>query len=287
MLEIRGKEQWYSKLFRMVNSAVCFSIAYIILTYLHWVAMALVGNVFKLDAFVYYFGIKFMLVNEEWTRLKVTLIYASGPIFFLLGGFFCIYFYSRLKKFPTLLNVLFLWGFVIGTSAFCAQGVIGSLGAKQYNSPFYQGFTVVYAWWRIPEAGVYFFTLPFAILLVYFAVNYSRLFLIFAYSYTKVNKLSRRRKYFVEVAIVPYIIGCLITSAVTFPMNIFVHAVYLLTIGVALVVAWLALFYIEVMKDDVVKYKSLQSLSFGYIIFLGLVIGFVVLTWKGIYLSFS
>ena len=163
MIDLKGKEQWYSKLFRIVNSAVCFSIAYIVLTYLHWVVMALVGNVFKFDAFVYYFGIKFILVSEVWTRLKVTFVYGSGPVFFLVAGLFCVYFYSRLKKFPTLLNVLFLWGFVIGTSVFCAQGAVASLGAGEYNSPFYQGFTVVYAWWRIPEAGVYFFS-PFFIL---------------------------------------------------------------------------------------------------------------------------
>lgn len=287
MLELKGKEQWYSKLFRMINSGVCFSIAYIILTYLHWVVMALVGNVFKFDAFVYYFGIKFILVNEIWTRFKVTFIYSSAPLFLLVAGLFGLYFYSRLKKFPTLLNVLFLWFFVIGSGMFCAQGVISCLGAGEYNSPYYQGFTVVYAWWRIPEAGVYLLSIPFSVLLIYFSANYGRLFLIFAYSYTKVNKLNRRRKYFIEVAMVPYLIGCLITSVVTFPMNIFVHAVYLLTIGIALVLAWLTLFYIEIMKDDVVKYKSLQSLSFGYIILLGTIIGFVMLTWRGIYLSFS
>ena len=287
MLELRGKEQWYSKLFRIANSAVCFSIAYILLTYLHWLIMALVGNVFKFDAFVYYFGVKFLLVGEVWTRFKVTFIYASGPAFFLVAGLFGLYFYSRMKKFPTILNVVFLWLFVIGSAAFCAQGAIACLGAGQYNSPYYQGFTVVYAWWRVPEVIVYFLIIPFAITLMYFSVNYGRLFLIFAYSYTKVNKLDRRRRYFLEVAIIPYILGCIITTAVTFPMNIFVHAIYLLTIGLGLGLAWLALFYVELPKDEVVKYKSLQNFSFGYAIVLGVIIGYVVLTWKGIYISLS
>ena len=115
MIELKGKEQWYSKLFRMINSAACFSLAYIILTYLHWIVMALVGNVFKFEAFVYYFGIKFILVDQVWTRFKVTFIYVSGPLFFLVAGLFCLYFFDKLKKFPTMLNVFFLWAFVIGS----------------------------------------------------------------------------------------------------------------------------------------------------------------------------
>lgn len=286
-MEQRNREQWYSKLFRIFNSGVCFSLAYIIFTHLSWFAMGMVGKIFKFDSFIYYYGIKFILNNHSWTRLKVTLVYSTAPVFFLVAGLLCLYFFDKLKNIKSLLNVFFLWGFVIGSAVFASQGIISSLGASEYNSPYYQNFAVVFAWLHIPVAIVYAFTVPFLILMVYFSVNYARLFLIFAYSYTKVNKLSRRRKYFVEIAIMPFFLGALITSVVTFPMNIFIHGIYLLMIGLALLVSWIALFYIEVMKDTVIKYKTLQSPNIVFLFLLIAVITFVIVTWKGLYLSVS
>lgn len=286
-MEQRNREQWYSKLFRILNSGVCFSLAYIIFTYLSWFMMGIVGKVFKFDSFIYYFGIKFILNNNTWTRLKVLLVYSTAPFTFLIAGLLCLYLFDKLKNIKTLLNVFFLWGFVIGSSVFAAQGIVAALGVGEYISPYYQNFGVVYSWLRVPKVIVYGLTVPFMILLVYFAVNYAKLFLVFAYSYTKVNKLSRRRKYFVEVAIAPFFVGALITSVVTFPMNIFVHGVYMLVIGLALVISWVALFYIEIMKDAVVKYKTLQTLNIVFLLFLIIVITMVVVTWKGLYLSVS
>jgi hypothetical protein len=249
--------------------------------------MGLVGKLFKFDAFVYYYGIKFILNNNIWNRLKITLIYTSGPLAVLVIGLLCLYFFDRLKQIKSLLNVFLVWGFIIGTSMFTAQGLIASLGADEYNSPYYQSFAVVFAWWRFPTPLVYALNVPFAILLLYFAVNYTKPFLQFAYSYTKVNKMSRRRRYFLETAILPFFIGAIITTAVTFPMNIFVHAVYLLFIFISLVVGWVALFYLEIMKDDVIKYKSLQTLSLVAIFFLILAWAFVFVTFRGIYLSIT
>ena len=284
----KGKEQWYNKLFRMLNSAVCFSLAYIVLTYVDWFVMGLVGKLlFKFDVFVHYYGLRFILAGQYWSKLKVTLVYGSGPMFFLIAGLVCLYIYDKLKEYPTQLNLFLYWCFVIGTSLFASQAAIAALGAGEYNSPYYQGFSVVLAWWKAPNIVSYILVVPFALLLIYFAVNYTRPFLHFSFSYARVNKLSRRRRYFLETAMVPFVIGALITTIVTFPLNIFVHAVYLFTIGIALIVSWLAMFYIEIPKDDVLKYKSLQQLNFTFVFFLALAIGFVMLTWKGIYLSFD
>ena len=284
-VEQRNREPWYSKLFRIFNSAICFSLAYILFTQVSWFMMGLVGKFFKFDSFIYYFGIKFILNNHTWTRLKVSLVYITAPFTFLIAGLLCLYFFDKLKNIKSLLNVFFLWGFVVGSVVFASQGIIAALGAGEYNSPYYQNFAVVYAWLHMPDVIVYGFAVPFMALLVYFSVNYARLFLLFAFSYTKVNKLTRRRKYFMEVAILPFFIGALITSVVTFPMNIFVHGVYLMMIGLSLLIAWVALFYIEIMKDSVVKYKTLQTPNIVFLFLLIVLVTFVVVTWKGVYLS--
>lgn len=251
--------------------------------------MALVGKVFKFDAFVYYYGIKFILNNHVWNRLNISLIYGAGPFSALILALFAIYFYSKLKKIRSMLNLFFMWCFVIGTSMFCAQGIIASLGTAGYNSPYYQGFSVVFAWIRVPVPVIYLLNIPFAVLMLYFAVNIAKPFLAFAYSYTKVNKVTRRRKFFFESVMVPFVVGAFVTTLIVFPMpHMFIHLIYLLVIAAMLIIAWLSLFYIEILKDEVLKYKKLQTPN--AIFFFVLVILIILLryvTWTGIYLSFN
>ena len=284
MLDTKGKEQWSDKLMRIFNSTVCFSLAYSIITFGGYFTMALVGKVFKFDANIYYYGIRFLLNGNKWSRLKVSIIYSTYPFFALLFGLLMIYLFDRVKKKPALINVFLAWGFVIGTSVFASQGIIGSLGANEFNSPFYQNFAVVNAWWFLPVPFVYATNLVFLALILYFSINYPKLFLSFSYSFSKVNKSSRRRTYFIETAAVPFVLGAIVTSAITFPMNIFIHAIYILVLGISLLISWVALFYLEVQQDEVLKYKVLQKFGFVMLFILVLFVGFIKISWRGIFL---
>jgi hypothetical protein len=285
MLDTKGKEQWSDKLIRIFNSTVCFVLAYVIITFGGFFSMALVGKFFKFDANIYYFGIRFMLNGNKWTRLKVFMIYSTYPLFALIFGLFMLYIFDRVKRKPALMNVFLVWAFVIGSAFFTAQGIIASIGLNEFNSPFYQNFAVVFSWWFLPAPFVYGITILFAILMLYFSINYPKLFLSFSSSFSKVNKSSRRRVYFIETAVVPFILGALVTTAITFPMNIFIHAIYLMVIGLSLLVSWVALFYLEILKDDVLKYKILQSFGFVMLFVLVLVVVFVKIYWRGIFVS--
>jgi hypothetical protein len=284
---IKGQESWASKLSRILNSTVCFVIAYMVFTIGYWTVTAWMGNFFKMDAFVYYYGVKFMLQDQEWYLKNIVLIFSSGPLFCLFFGLLCLYGYNKLKTVAQPISLVLLWGFVIGTSMFSAQSLIASLGADQYNSPFYNGLAVTFAWLYIPMVLIYLLNIPFALLLAFFAVNTGPQFLRMSYSYTKVNKLSRRRRYFFETAIVPFIIGAVVTSAITFPQGIFLHAAYLLSIAIFLFITWYSMAYIEIMKDDIIKNKWLQSLNPFMIFALAIIIALVITTREGVYFSYN
>jgi len=282
----KRSETWKSKAIRVFNSTVSFSLAYILITQLTWIGMALIGKLFQKDAIVYYYGIRFLQNKTEfWNRLKITAVFGGGPFVALLIGLLSIYCYSRFKTKKTLLNLFFLWCFIVGTSMFAAQGIIASLAGHEHLSPYFTWFASVFAWWRVPLFLVYALNVVFGVILLYFAANYARPFLVFSYSYTKVNKLSRRRKYFLETAMVPFILGAIITTVVTFPMNIFIHAVFLGVIFLGLIIAWYSLAHIDIVRDDVLKYKNLQNINFLFVILLALAIAFVMTTWRGFNLS--
>ena len=287
----KNTEQWYSKLFRMLNSAICFSVAYILFTYAFWFATGFAGRLFKFDAFVYYYGIKFLLNNHSWDSGKVTLIYMTGPVFCLVLGLVCLFFYKKMESNKTMLNVFLVWAFVIGTGIFVGQGVVAVLGTYNYQSDYYQGLSVVYSWWKLPVFMIYVLNIPLLLLFLYFAINYARPFLLFAYSYAKVNKLSRRRKYFFETAIVPFVLGAVFTGMVTVTMdlpvhvNIPMHIIYMCVMGAALVLAWFSISYVEVLKKDITRFKSFQTPNLAFAVLLGIVLVLVYISFRGVYIA--
>jgi hypothetical protein len=278
----RGREKWYERLTRVVNSTACFSLAYLVITYAFWLVMAIAGLIVKFDAFVFYYGIRYMLNDRDWTTLKVTFIFSIGSLFCLVLGVVCKFVFDRLKKFPSIVHVFLLWCFVIGTVIFTSQAVIAILGTGKYTSPFYQGFAVVYSWWHLPKAGVYLLAIPMLLLFAYFAVNYARPFITLAYSYSKVNTEKRRKIFFIEAAFIPFIIGSVLTTAATYPMNIKVHGVYMAMMGIAMVIGWISLVYVSVSKHDVLRYSGFQRLNPVALFLLSLAAYFVFASWKGI-----
>jgi hypothetical protein len=280
---LQSTEKWTERTARAINSTVCFCLAYITVTVAFWFSMSGTAAFFKFNSFVYYYGIRILLNHGRWDKLNVTFIFSTGPIAALLVGLFGAFLFSQLKHIKSVLNVYFAWLFVVGGTIFSVQALIASLGANEYNSPFYQNFAVALAWWRIPKGGVYFLNIPFAAVFVFFATNYPRLFLQFAYSYTKVNKLSRKRKYYMDIVLVPFLIGAVGVTALTFPENMFVHLTYILGILIALLIGFVSVTYIDILKDEALRYKNLQQVSFGMIILLGLAVAGIILTWSGIF----
>lgn len=290
----RGGETLNSKLFRILNSAVCFILSFISVNYLSWFVSAVACKIFKCDVIVYFTGLKIITPVDAdlfWNRLRVILIYGTPAVFPLLFGLFSLYIYDKTRQIKTLFNVYLLWNFFVGTMMFAAQGAIASLGVSEANSEFYRNLAVVYSWFYIPAPLAYILNVPFAILFLYFGKHAVRLFLLFAYSFVKVNKLSRRRKYFIETMVVPFVIGCIAIIALKFYSNLiydmFMVLLYFITFGIGMLYGLYTLTETEIMKDEVLKYKSFQEASYLLPVLLIAVCAFVYLAREGIYFSFN
>ena len=285
-----GREKWLSKLFRILNSAFCFASVYLALHYLHWVIVAVSGTAFDLNAFLYYHGVKFLMNGHPWDKEMVVLTYVGAPIIMLALGLFAMATYSRTKYLASIANVFLLWTYVIGVGFFLSQAAISSVGVNAQLSAFYIDWAPVFVWLNVPAIAVYALNIPFVFLMFYFGANTSMPFMRLAYSSTKINKVERRQKYFAETVILPFIIGALLVLAVGFPMgvtafreNFIVHGIYLLVIAAMLVVGWVSLAYLNINRDDLVRYKNLQVLSLGAVVAAVLAAVFIKVTWAGIY----
>ena len=294
-MERKHSEEWQSRASRTINSTACFSLAYVLLTYLLWLITGVTGMLYKFDSFVYYYGIKFILNDHAWDKVKVAMVYTSGPTFILMLAFLSLLLFSRMKQIRTMLNVFFLWIFIIGISIFLSQFIIAAFGLYNYNSIYYQGLAVSFAWLRTPVSVIYALNVIVVLLIVYLGVNCARPFLVFSFSFSKVNNLERRRKYFFEIALVPYIMGSLVTIIAIFPKEIAAknvlillastHLIYIVVVGAILGIGWLSLSYIEMSKPDLVRYKSLQVPSVGALLFMIISWATIYITFRGVYLS--
>jgi hypothetical protein len=281
----KGRETWNSKLLRLLNSTMCFCIAYMIITYACFFVSGLAAKIFNYQTDVFYHSIKFFLHQKEWKKLSVTVIFSTPVIVMAVLGLLAMYLNLKLRKRTFNFNLILVWMFVVGTTMACMQGLIANLGLGEYNSYFYQNLAIVFSWFFIPEVLGYVFTAISFLVFLFFTTRYIRPFLALAYSYSKVNKLSRRRKYFFETVLAPYILGAFITSYITFPMNMYVHLIYIAAIGVALFLSWVALSYVDIEQDFVYKYKGLQSVDYFLLLFFFSTVVFVyTIGFKGIIL---
>ena len=281
----RRKESWDSIFLRVLNSTLCFVAAYVLITYLFFLVTGLTGKLFDYDVDIYYYGNKFLLKDHEWTKISVSTIFMVGPFFVLIWGLFNMYLYFKFRIYEWTFNLFFLWSFVIGTQMFVSHIFISALGYGEYNSPYYINFAVFFAWWRVPLALNYLAMAPFTILGAFFGISVVKAFLSFAFTYTKVNKPSRRRRFFMQVAIIPFLAGAVITTMITFPMNMYVHLAYLGIILTSLVIGWYSIFYLEMTTDEVGRHQGLQRINIPLILFTLIICGGVLLTWRGIYLT--
>jgi hypothetical protein len=278
-------ESLQSKVSRVVNSVLAFCIAYMIVIGIFYLSTGLMGKIMGFDSTVYYYAAKINQDLVEWNLKNVVIIFSTGFLSVILTGVLSFVIFQNIKSKPFVINMILIWATVISSSIIAAHGLILVLGFTYYNSPFYISITIVFAWLRIPEPLTYFIALGLLVFGAFTALFFNRPFLQLSYSYSKVNKRSRRLKYLFETAFIPYLIGSVVLVFVTFPYNIWVTLIYLGYVGITLFVALTFSKNVNVEIDEIVRYKNLQSVNFFLVLFFFLLLGFLVLTWKGIYLG--
>jgi hypothetical protein len=286
MTKSKKSEKLVSKLGRIVNSTFAFCIMYIALVGFYYFLTALMGKVFGFEATAYYYGVKFHKIYNQWTRLNVTFIYGVGTLFLFIAGIVSTYVFYKYKEkqFPFL--IMFPWGTVIAGSMFAAQGLIVVLGEGQYSSSFYQNLTVVFAWLQVPTVFTYILITPFFILGFLFTFFYGKPFVTLAYSYSKVIDVNRKSKFFFETVLIPYVLGSAICLIFTFPLNVWINLVYIGYIGVSVLFSFYIIRFQSVKQDEVLHYKTLQTVSIVLIVIFLILMLIGFLTWRGLKIPF-
>ncbi|MBS1592845.1 MAG: hypothetical protein JST90_00870 [Bacteroidetes bacterium] len=280
-----------SKVGRALNSGMAFIIAYLTVIVLFYLFTAVVGRMFGFDPQLYVYGIRFIVGRHRWSTGNAIVIWSSGTLFLLLLGRICMALYRTFSERLILFNLVALWASIIAYALAAAQTLFPILADYDETSHFYTNLAIAFNFAGVPVWALYVICLVSLVWLATGVSQIARLFLAFSYSFSKVNRRSRRRKYFVETALLPFVIGSTI-------ILFFFHQTYqfdnfdlqnLVYTGVILLVLLLALLLAgmtEIGQDDVMRYKNLQQLNAVlFVVMMVMLIGMVVLS-HGIYLPF-
>ncbi len=278
-------ETLLSRLSRVANSTLAFCIAFIIVISVFNLVTAIFGKIFGFDSTVYYYGVRLNQNTTEWYLKNVVIIFSSGTISIFLLGIVFYALFNNLKSKQLVINLIFLWGFVICSSIIAAQGLIMILGDGQYSSPYYSNLAIVAAWLHFPTPIIYLFAILLFLFGVGCAMFYNRPFLQLAYSFSKVNKKHKRLRFLVETAFVPFMLGSGIVFLITFPMNIWLTFIYILYIGISMFITLIFCEFIQVTIDEINRYQNLQTINFFLIIIFVVFVALILLLWKGVYIG--
>ena len=284
------KEKTESKLGRVTNSAMSFVIAYMVVLFLFSLVTALAGKLFGFDSNINYSGVRFEIGRHKWDMVNISVVWSIGTLFTaLLGGLF-FYLFSQFKSRLYLANLFFLWGAVISFSVVAAQGILPCIEPGEQMA-CYTNLSVVFAWLTLPLPVIYIIGGFFVVFIVFFSIYTSKPFLSFSYTFSKVNRTTRKRKYYMETAIAPYILASLailIFTSYTFQSANFyiLNQIYLLCIGLSLAISFLVINITDIKTEEVMRYKNLQTISPVLFIIFVLLLIFFTATNKGFYLPF-
>jgi len=269
---------------------MAFIIAYLTVMFLFSVVTGLIGKVFGFDSNISISGVKFDLGSHKWEPMSVFVVYSFGTFFTAGLGLFFYYVFSQFKSKINLANLVMLWGSVIAISIVAAQGLLPCLEPDEQKA-CYTNLTVVFAWFSFPLFALYILCFLFFVILVFFSIYTSKPFLSFSYSFSKVSKIDRKRKYYFETVIIPYVISCILIQQFmhyTYPNENFriLNLIYMVCIGISLSISFVVININDMRSEEVLRYKNLQTVSPVLFILFILMLIFFTTTNKGFYLPF-
>ena len=155
----------------------------------------------------------------------------------------------------------------------------------------YTNLSVVFAWLSFPLPVVYIISAIFCAFLVFFSIYTSKPFLSFSYTFSKVNRTTRKRKYYTETVVIPFLLACIVILVYTKhtypPPNFYIlNEIYLICIGLSLAISFLIINITDMKTEEVLRYKNLQAINPALFVVFMLVLIFFTAIKGGFFLPF-
>ena len=223
------------KVQRALYATVVFTSSYIAAVYINRLAVLLMSVSFGYYPHVHFWGISgWSLSYIEWSRMRVLLIFSSGTIALLFTALLIGILYKDISPKWQLVKFFFLWLF-IHCLALVGGNIGGSIiGFEEYNSVYYDNFSVIFNWWGISVALLYATVAVYAVLFLIAGYFFATKLLRFSHSGRLASKHSGRLQLLIQFYVLPAILGMALILPFSFE-TVFYPTCHLLALTLLLI----------------------------------------------------
>lgn len=268
------EEDWGAKLFRVVNSTNCFVAAYLLTVLLFQFTTGMSGAITGYNVWIYHHEVRMPFEFHLWSKWRVLFVYSSGTVSSLVLGIVASSVYHRIQSKDNIWSLFFFWLYINAIIMILAQVLICAIGTDSYGTPFYANLAVVMSWLQLPGEFAVFLSLPVLLFVILLGNHIMTPFLSFSFSNRLVINQRGRRQYFVQVACIPFLLGCAIISPLFFPKALLLHAINFGCLLLMLVSALVQLDSVDHIESN--KNTSIQNLSWIMLTVVVILIAFFV-----------
>lgn len=205
---------------KLANSAVYFSITFIIVAYTGhcWSA----SNAWDLGYHptFSYEGMENLVDTKGWTAKRVAWVYLAPPMWGLLVAILSLVLYNFSDSRKVHLQTVLLWLSFNGFALYLSYVITGILSGQNYSSEFFTGFAGFYGWLEWSKAKSTAILCLQGIASLPFVLLYSKPVLQLNFSRLLATRKNGKSVIFIHVFVFPLLLGCLFVGVATFPMDI-------------------------------------------------------------------
>ncbi|MCF8277903.1 MAG: hypothetical protein K9J17_14310 [Flavobacteriales bacterium] len=236
-----GVEDREAHLLKLLYSATYFAFTFILVSYVsHAFSTANAWDVGYRPNFSYD-GMDDLRGTTGWTPFRIGWVYLAPPIWGLAISIFALICFRFIDGRQAHLRTILFWLAVNGYLLYFSYIISGLLSGMDYGSPLFSGFVGFYSWldWEKPKViGVVIIQL---IISIPFALLFSKGVLQLNYSRLLAAKNNGKPVIFLHVFIIPIAIGAVLIALSTFPMDLGLQVIRLLSFLPVVIVVFLGL----------------------------------------------
>lgn len=206
-------------LVKILWSAIYFAFSYILLSYLSYAVQAANAALLDYDVVFSYNGIKISGGSSPWTLKRIAFVFLAPPLFGLFTSIAAAVAYNNTTFTYSHLKLFFYWLCINGFALFYSYFFTGIITFGDYNSKYFTGFAAFFSWLHLEKSSVTVLLLVFAVLFGLYSLTFGRKTLSQSYSTELLEREHGRSIIFINVLVLPFIIGTALILAATYPMD--------------------------------------------------------------------
>lgn len=260
-----GVENKREHLVKILWSGFYFALSYIIISYLSYLLQAFNASVLGYDAAFSFDGIKITGGTDPWSLKRVAFVFLTPPLFGILTSIAGSIAFASTNFNKSHLKLFFYWLAMNGFVFFYSYFFTGILSFGLYNSKYFTGFAVFLAWLYLERGTISILLLILAGIFTLYAFVFGTKTLSLNYSTSLYERRYGRSIVFINVVLLPFIVGVSLLTVTTYPMDFNYNIIRLLSYPIIffIVFIWLKLnlHNFPIIKKEGIAYRSFFLLA--------------------------